>query len=95
MKAVDGDRGINNPIIYSITGGPGHLFGVNRDTGTVFAKSSIDREGEEARNGAFILEVTAGEVVGGGGQGETVSTEVTVIVEVSRPRPNVLVTKKC
>ena len=88
MKAVDGDRGIGNPITYSITGGPDHLFAVNKLNGLVYvnvrlvllyrlllawqwilcenptliitkcAKAPIDRESEDARNGAFILEVT-------------------------------------
>ena len=43
----------------------------------------IDRESEDARNGAFILEVTAMEVVKTGGKGLSISTEVTVIIEVS------------
>ena len=38
MKAVDGDRGINNDIKYEITGGPLHLFGINQDTGLVYSK---------------------------------------------------------
>ena len=36
VKAVDGDRGIGNPITYSITGGPGHLFAVNKLNGLVY-----------------------------------------------------------
>ena len=43
----------------------------------------IDRESADARNGAFILEITAMEVVKTGGQGLSISTEVTVIIEVS------------
>ena len=38
VKAVDGDRGINNAIKYSITGGPEHLFGINEDSGLVYSK---------------------------------------------------------
>ena len=38
VKAVDGDRGINNAIKYSITGGPQHLFGINEDSGLVYSK---------------------------------------------------------
>jgi hypothetical protein len=88
VRAVDGDRGIDNPILYSVTGGPAHLFGVNRNTGVVFVKAPLDRESGEARNGAFILEVTAMEVRGpraggGGGRpwGQAIATEVTVILE--------------
>ena len=36
VKAVDGDRGIGNPITYSITGGPDHLFAVNKLNGLVY-----------------------------------------------------------
>ena len=38
MKAVDGDRSINNEIEYSITAGPDHIFGINKNTGTVYSK---------------------------------------------------------
>ena len=38
VKAVDGDRSINNDIEYSITGGPDNIFGINKDTGTVYSK---------------------------------------------------------
>ena len=38
VKAVDGDRGINNDIKYEITGGPLHLFGINQETGLVYSK---------------------------------------------------------
>ena len=42
----------------------------------------IDRESADARYGAFILEITAMEVVKTGGKGLSISTEVTVIIEV-------------
>ena len=82
VEAVDGDHGIGNPITYSITGGPKHLFAINKLNGLVYInvsflfgsfhhvntstnnrtkskcfKAPIDRESEDARNGAFILEV--------------------------------------
>ena len=98
MTAVDGDRGIKNGIKYAITGGPHHLFGINEDTGVVYSKvglkifwngnkesckkALIDRESEDARNGAFILEISAMEIVNTGGRGLSISTEVTVIIEV-------------
>ena len=37
VKAVDGDRGIGNPITYSITGGADHLFAINKLNGLVYA----------------------------------------------------------
>ena len=45
-------------------------------------QAMIDRESADARNGAFILEITAMEVVKTGGKGLSISTEVTVIIEV-------------
>lgn len=45
-------------------------------------QAMIDRESADARNGAFILEITAMEVVKTGGTGLSISTEVTVIIEV-------------
>ena len=38
VKAVDGDRNINSDIEYSITGGPQHIFGINKSTGTLYSK---------------------------------------------------------
>ena len=38
MKAVDGDLKIKNEIIYAITSGPSHVFGINKNTGTVYSK---------------------------------------------------------
>ena len=42
----------------------------------------IDRESADAKNGAFILEITATEMVKSGGLGLSTSTEITVIIEV-------------
>ena len=43
----------------------------------------IDRESSEARNGAFIVEITATEV-DGAITGPSISTEVTIIIEVGQ-----------
>ena len=45
----------------------------------------IDRESQDARNGAFIIEITATEILKTGEEGPSITTEVTVIVEVSYP----------
>ena len=45
-------------------------------------QAMIDRESDDARNGAFILEISATEVVKTGGTGLSISTEVTFIIEV-------------
>ena len=47
-------------------------------------QAMIDRESADARNGAFILEITAMEVAKTGGTGLSISTEVTVIIEVGK-----------
>ena len=53
----------------------------------------IDREGEDARNGAFILEIAATEQVKTGGIGPSISTEVTVIIEVRQMLNNWLLSR--
>ena len=45
-------------------------------------QAMIDRESADARNGAFILEISVREVVKTGEKGLYISTEVTVIIEV-------------
>ena len=55
VKAVDGDREINNDIEYEIVSGPGQMFGINKNTGTVYSKAIIDRESDFATYGTFIL----------------------------------------
>ncbi|CAN7993536.1 unnamed protein product [Ixodes hexagonus] len=55
VKAMDGDRGVNNPISYSILSGGDGLFAIDRETGVVSVKGRLDREATENRNGAFIL----------------------------------------
>ena len=42
VKAVDGDRGIRNPITYSITGGPDHLFAINKLNGLVYVNVTLN-----------------------------------------------------
>ena len=42
----------------------------------------MDRENAETRNGAFILEVSATEISEQGFLGQTVTTEITIILEV-------------
>ena len=38
VRAVDGDRDVNHAIEYAIVSGPGQVFGINKDTGTVYSK---------------------------------------------------------
>ena len=83
MAAIDGDRGINNDISYSIVHGPGDIFAIDAKTGSVYTSTDIDRESERSResNGAFILGIRAREV-GGKQLDQYVDTEVTIIIEV-------------
>lgn len=57
MKAVDGDRGINNRITYSITQGSQGCFGIDSVTGVVHTLKRLDRESPHNSNGAYILEI--------------------------------------
>ncbi len=41
VRAVDGDRGVNNPVVYSLVSGPTHLFAVNADTGVVYTRYGV------------------------------------------------------
>ncbi|EEC14436.1 conserved hypothetical protein [Ixodes scapularis] len=81
VKAMDGDRGVNNPISYSILSGGDGLFAIDRETGVVSVKGRLDREATENRNGAFILLVQAQEVSGSARPlGPTARTEVTILL---------------
>ena len=84
VKAVDGDRAIQNPIIYTIVSGPSDLFAINADTGIVYTQALLDRESPRTSNGAYILGIEAAEV--GAAKKLAVRTEVTVILEVRKTR---------
>jgi hypothetical protein len=58
VKAVDGDRGINNRISYAITRGGAGVFGIDSSTGIVYNLRPLDREDPRNSNGAYILEIT-------------------------------------
>lgn len=79
VRAIDGDKGINNRVTYSITRGPSDLFDIDATSGTVFTTSQLDREAPNNSDGSFILEITVREVskiV----PAPSVSTEVTIIL---------------
>ncbi|XP_068152690.1 cadherin-23 [Drosophila tropicalis] len=84
VRAIDGDRGINNPIAYSLEAND--LFDIDRHTGVVYTLTELDREEQADQvNGAHILRITASELSkseAGAGKSapSTVRTEVTVIV---------------
>ncbi|XP_042895459.1 cadherin-23 isoform X2 [Parasteatoda tepidariorum] len=80
VKAVDGDRGVNNAITYRISKGSRGLFSIDRTSGLVIVSGKLDRENTDNRNGAFILEIEAQEVALGVFPSPSVTTEVTIIV---------------
>ncbi|CAB0015650.1 unnamed protein product [Nesidiocoris tenuis] len=81
LKAVDGDRGVNNPIKYSIVSGSDGVFDIEPNTGKVFTLKKIDREAIiNVNSGAYILEIEAREETSKVYPTPTARTEVTVIV---------------
>lgn len=63
MKAHDGDRGINNPIKFSLVKSEHDFFDINEATGVVFTTTELDRERSlNDENGAYILEIVASEI---------------------------------
>ncbi|CAG9818294.1 unnamed protein product [Phaedon cochleariae] len=92
VVAVDGDRGINNPIEYSLTSNSisetSNIFSVERDTGVVFTTNVIDREALPSASGAFILQIIAKEVGSKIVPTPYAVTEVTVIItDVNDEKP--------
>ena len=82
MRAVDGDRGINNPISYQILSGATDLFAITPESGIVYTQAEIDRESEPT--GAFILAIRAiEEGINSEGEKPYVDTEVIIMIEVS------------
>ena len=57
VKAVDGDRGVNNHISYTITQGSQGYFGIDANTGIVYTLKRLDRESPDSSSGAYILEI--------------------------------------
>lgn len=84
VRAIDGDRGINNPIAYALDGND--LFDIDEHTGVVYTLTVMDREEEgDQVNGAHILRITATELSKNTEAAvhelpATVRTEVTIIV---------------
>uniref|UniRef100_T1IXK9 Cadherin domain-containing protein n=1 Tax=Strigamia maritima TaxID=126957 RepID=T1IXK9_STRMM len=81
VKAVDGDRGVNNQISYSLQEASEHkgLFVIHPSTGQVFVQGTLDREAEGFLDG-YILQIEASEVNSTVYPVPSASTEVTVIL---------------
>ncbi|XP_055621395.1 cadherin-23 [Toxorhynchites rutilus septentrionalis] len=80
VEAIDGDRGVNNRIRYSIAPNNSIPFRIDQHSGMIFTSTKLDREDERNRlNAAYILEVTATEVSQIKPQ-PSVRTEITIII---------------
>lgn len=81
VRAIDGDRGINNKIKYSIVKGGNNMFKIDEDTGTISTIKALDREdSRNLINGAYILEILAVERDSKVKPAPAVKTEITIIL---------------
>lgn len=81
VRAIDGDRGINNKIKYSIVKGSNNMFKIDEDSGIVTTLKTLDREdSRNLINGAYILEILAVERNSKVKPAPSVKTEITIIL---------------
>ncbi|XP_072938602.1 cadherin-23 [Epargyreus clarus] len=80
VRAIDGDRGINNRISYSIISGGEEHFDIDSSSGIVYTVNPLDREDPNNSNGAYILEILATEESHVVSPLPSTTTEVTIIV---------------
>ncbi|KAH7637786.1 cadherin-23-like protein [Dermatophagoides farinae] len=93
VTAIDGDKGVNNPITYRIIKGGNGLFSINSNTGIVSVAGKLDREASVTDSGteaiyssanllsaSYILEIEATEVTHAIFPPPSVTTEVTIIL---------------
>lgn len=76
VKAIDGDRGVNQRIIYSLDPSS-EYFAIDSKDGVVYLIQQLDREDPNVVNGALILTVTATE---DSPLKPSVTTEVTILI---------------
>ena len=76
VKAIDGDRGVNQRIIYSLDPSS-QYFAIDSKDGVVYLIQQLDREDPNVVNGALILTITATE---DSALRPSVTTEVTILV---------------
>ncbi|XP_076254709.1 cadherin 88C [Rhynchophorus ferrugineus] len=79
VKAVDGDRGINNKVVYSIEPSDG-AFKIEKDTGRVVTGELLDREALPLGSSSYVLRIIATEVGGKKRPPASAWTEVTILV---------------
>ncbi|KRT78306.1 Cadherin, partial [Oryctes borbonicus] len=84
VKAIDGDRGINNPISYSISTNSilnePSSFGIENSSGVIATKRLLDREAISASSAAYILQITATEIGSSIFPAPSSQTEVTIMI---------------
>ncbi|KAJ3665071.1 hypothetical protein Zmor_000585 [Zophobas morio] len=84
VTAIDGDRGVNNPIKYSLSSNTitkiSDVFIIEESTGAVLTAKNLDRESLSTSSGTYILQITATEFGGKVKPSPSVTTEVTVII---------------
>ncbi|KAJ2950157.1 hypothetical protein O0L34_g11512 [Tuta absoluta] len=80
VRAIDGDKGINNRISYSIISGGEEHFDIDSSSGIVYTINQLDREDPNNSNGAYILEILATEESRAISPMPSATTEVTIIV---------------
>lgn len=69
ITAIDGDRGVNNPISYRIVKGGNGLFAINAQNGLVTIAGKLDREASDHENGDEIASAAGDEPVTASGSG--------------------------
>lgn len=81
VRAIDGDRGVNNKIKYSIVKGSNNMFKIDEDSGEITTLKTLDREdSRNLINGAYILEILAVERNSKVKPTPAVKTEITIIL---------------
>lgn len=81
VRAIDGDRGVNNKIKYSIVKGSNNMFKIDEDSGAITTLKLLDREdSRNLINGAYILEILAVEKNSLVKPAPSVKTEITIIL---------------
>lgn len=81
VRAIDGDRGVNNKIKYSIVKGSNGMFKIDEDSGVITTLKTLDREDtRNLINGAYILEILAVEANSKVKPAPAMKTEITIIL---------------
>ena len=83
VQAVDGDRGVNRKIRYSIVRGDADLFAVHPSSGILSVAGELDREAALAHSsGGYVLAIQATEMASNQTRASTsTQTELTIILE--------------